>query len=389
MRVALVALAIQAGASGATTRLPTATSATEAIGNPSPVSTDTTWYVTNRARQGGRLVREFADSLEYGFVVRRFREPGVPDPGMHFVERIDAERVDSARLDREEFVKRIRALDSAAARSGTGAILYVHGYAVSHGRGIIQGSEIAHRGDHSGPIVVFSWPAHASLVSWPSRSALLTRAYRDDRAAAMASAQAFRAAVSTLQSALRPGSLTIVGHSLGAQLVAEALATPGSLRDSLTATPLSALVFFAPDIGTRRLGDTLATALTPLADRRVVYASDRDWLLSVSRLMNRTPRAGRASAARGLTPSGFEVVDITLGRRTSSPLLKIVEPRHAMRFASAALYDFFGVVRGVPAACRSILGIATRDSDGTWRLSGGPLPAGPAASPPAETRCGG
>lgn len=352
------------------------------------VTWDTTWYVTNRARRNGELARVHADSLEFGLVVSRFREPRRPGPAGHLDEDVNGEIVDSARLTREEFSARLRALDSAGAAHGTGTIVYVHGYAVSFARAISQGAEIQHRGRHPGPFVVFSWPAHGSVAAWPSPSAPLTRAYRDDSVSAAASVAAFRRAMSDVQRAIRARSLTVVGHSLGAQLAAEAFAAPGPHRAALDANPLAALVLYAPDVGVARLGDTLAPALATVAARRVVYASDGDWLMHLSRLLNGgVPRAGRASVARALASDNFEVIDVTDGRRAAGPFLRWVEPGHAMRYATSALYDFYLVVRGVPAPCRDTLGLATRGADGTWRLSDTRVPPLPGAMTALPAAC--
>lgn len=347
-------------------------------------SFDTTWYVSARGRHDGRSVRVLADSLEYGFFVTRFREPAGTPPGSRYLERFDAVRVDSARLAAADFLARIRAADSAAAGRGEGTVVYVHGFAVSFGRALTQGAEIAHRGSFRGPMIVFAWPAHTAMATWPVPGAILTRAYRQDSASAAASNDAFRVALDEVRAAVRPAALTVVGHSLGAQLVSESLVEPSDLREALEAGPLGALVLFAPDIAAARFRDTLAVALEPVANRRVVYASGRDWILGISQIVNHGPRVGRAAAARALAAEDVEVVDATKGLRADGGLRKIFEPRHAMRWSSSALYDFFAVVRGLPAACRTLGGVAERESDGTWQLTNAPIPSG---IPPAAESC--
>jgi pimeloyl-ACP methyl ester carboxylesterase len=335
---------------------------------------DTTWYVTNRSRINGELGRGFADSLEFGLVVTRYRERVGPESDGRFLEEISGDHVDSARFSADEFVSRLRARSSASGAGGGGTIVYVHGYAVSFGRAIRQGAEIGHRGTHGGPMVVFAWPAHTGLMTWPSASALVTRAYRDDSASASSSHGAFRDGIAVLLRAVRPGSVSIVGHSLGARLVAEAFAAPSVLHDTLKSSPLGALVLYAPDINLARFKDSLAAALKPVAARRVVYASDDDFMMDMSRIVNRSARAGEATQARVLTSLGFEVVDVSRGRRANGTLRKMFEPGHAMRLASAALYDFFGMIRGVSEECRGAAGLAQRSEDGSWALSDAPIP---------------
>jgi predicted alpha/beta hydrolase family esterase len=348
---------------------------------PADTSADTTYYVTNRARHEGRLDRTRGDSLEFGLIVTRF----FGRPGEQAADPISGplsfRQDDSVRLSREDFHARLRAADSRAEAVGEGAQLYVHGYGTSFRRGVAQGAEIAHRGRFAGPIVVFSWPAHRAFVSWPSLGALLSGVYRDDARSAAESEESFRAALGAVLGATRRRALTVVGHSLGAQLIAEALRVPSPLRDTLILAPLHALVFFAPDISAERFRDSIAAPMAALADRRVVYASGSDRVLGLSRLVNHSSRAGQTGGARLLAAADVEVVDVTDGRRTRSAMRALFDPRHAMRSAESALYDFFGVVRGVSADCRATAGIAVRAGERRWRLTHAPIPAHPFACP--------
>jgi esterase/lipase superfamily enzyme len=345
------------------------------VAMPADTSADTTWYVTNRARRSGRLDRERGDSLEFGFIVTRFLARSEASPASRFTESLASLQIDSVRLARSDFLARLRASDAQAQAAGEGAILYVHGYATSFRRGLAQGAEIAHRGRFAGPMIVFSWPAHRGFASWPTFGTLLSGAYRDDSVSAARSEESFRAALTAVLGATRPSALTVVGHSLGAQLVAEALHGTSPLHDTLAAAPIHALVFFAPDIATDRLRDSLATPLAALASRRIVYASAADHMLTISRLVNHSSRAGQASGARALATADLEVVDVTDGRRTMTIARHVFDPHHAMRFASSALFDFFGVVRGIPAECRAAEGIAVRASERRWQLTHAPIPA--------------
>jgi esterase/lipase superfamily enzyme len=341
---------------------------------PSDTTVDTTFYVTNRARQAGRLDRARGDSLEFGLVVTRF----VGRPGATLADRLTeslmARQEDSVQLTRAEFQDRIRSADARAAALGEGAVVYVHGFATSFRRGIAQAAEIAHRGQFGGPMVVFSWPAHRAFASWPTFGAILTGVYRDDARVATESADSFRAALGVIVAATRPRSLTVVGHSLGAQLVAEALHVPSPLHDTLAASPIRALVFFAPDVAAERFRDSLATPIAALATRRVVYASRADRMLTISRLVNHSARAGQAGGERVLAAADIEIVDVTDGRRTTSFARSLFDPKHAMRFASSALFDFFGVVRGLDPECRASEGIAVRAGERNWRLTHARIP---------------
>lgn len=357
------------GPAGATPRVAAAAFAVPARAD---TTADTTWYITNRVRRAGRMTRTPTDSLEFGYVVTRFEEtPGVT-VAERLLERVRSQRTDSVALPRAEFVRRVAAADARAAARNEGAVLYVHGFATSFGRAISQSAETAHRGEYAGPFILFAWPAHTVLATWPTPRMLISHAYRDDSASAAHSAAAFRAALAVVREAVRPGALTVVGHSLGAQLVSEALRVPSAERDALTRQPLRAIALFAPDVGALWFRDSVAPAIAPLAGRRIVYASSTDRMLELSRWLNHTPRLGQVAAARFLADAGVEFVDVTRAERASSIWPDL---HHAMRASGGALFDlFYDVVRGEPASCRTATGLAARDTTGVWRLQRSPVP---------------
>jgi hypothetical protein len=67
-------------------------------------------------------------------------------------------------------------------------------------------------------------------------------------------------------------------------------------------------------------------------------------------------------------------VDVTSGVRSDGFWRSFVDPHHGMRFAGSALYDFFGVIRGIPASCRATSGVAVLTGGRVWRLTKAPIP---------------
>lgn len=356
--------------------------AARAVKPPSSVTTaDTTFYITNRARKRGVLQREFADSLEFGVIVSKVITGTSRAPLDQLIGRVTIRAADSAQLSREEFRQRLHVADSATGET----VMYVHGYATSFARGMIQTTEIAHRGSHSGAYVLFSWPAHRAIATWPTFGALISRAYRDDSVSAHKSAGALLEALDVIRGATPSKAVTLVGHSMGAQLVAEALRSDSVARETLTAAPLRAIVFFAPDIAATRFRDSLAAPLAPLAARRVVYVSSHDKMLALSRLLHRAPRAGQTSGGLLLASADVEVVDVSGGRRAVSGVRRIVDTFHAMRYSGTALYDFFGVAAGNRADCRPTEGLMSRAGERLWTLTNAELPAAAPACPLVAT----
>ncbi len=354
--------------------LPQASPAVKSAREKPDTTRDTTYYITNRERKAGRLGRIVGDSLEFGLIVTQFIDRAGLTPAERLLASVKATQIDSVRFSRTEFLNRLIAANQRGTAIEEGTILYVHGYATSFRRGVAQGAEIAHRGEFRGLTIVFAWPAHTALATWPSAYAIISRAYRQDSVVAARSHDAFRAALDAVLDVTPARTLTVVGHSLGAQLVAEALHTPSSVRDSLAAAPLRALVFFAPDISAERFRDSLAAPMASIASRRVLYASTQDRMLTISRLVNHSARAGQKGGERMLTGSDIEIVDVTKGRRAEGGLKALMDMKHAMRYAGSALYDFFGVVRGLPAECRIREGIIERSSANSWKLTNAPIP---------------
>lgn len=364
-------------ANGSTGTLTAVRSEVPAVPSVSPrpdTTIDTTFYITNRSRHGGAFDRAAAQSLEFGFVISRFIEQAPKSLSDRLLEKLSSQITDTVRLTRDQFVAQLRAAGQhpLASTSGGGPVVYVHGYATSFGRGVSQAAEIAHRGRAPNPFVVFSWPAHKVFAVWPSVHALVSRGYRQDSASAAHSGSAFLDALNVVFAAAPSPSVTVIGHSMGAQIVAEALSAPSSVRDSLKAAPLYALVLFAADISAERFRDSLAAPLALVAERRVMYASAADRLLAISHLVNHGKRAGQVGA--GGHPADFEYVDVTNGRLSSGGVRGFFDPHHAMRYAGSALYDFFEVLRGLPAGCRVTEGIADRATDGSWRLTRAAIP---------------
>ncbi len=251
-----------------------------------PAITDTVWYVSARARDAGRDTRRLADSLEYGMVVSRVRSNG--DPLTHSVNTI---AVDSVRLSARAFTAAIR----ARVRGSVGdslAVLMVHGFGTSLHEAWDYATQAHVRSRSQATWVVFCWPSNGSGVVWRRPDQILTRAYREDSAAAFASRASFSSATQELLAAIGGAHLLVVSHSMGAQLVGETIATDRELRAALAADPLRALAFFAPDVNAAHFNDVVLPAVAPFARRVVVYVASDDRMLALSRAINSSERAG-------------------------------------------------------------------------------------------------
>lgn len=324
---------------------------------------DTVWYVSTRARVEKRDSHQFADSMEFGYVLHSHL--GTSDP---FAGTLDVVLEDSVRVSATEFIAGVR-----AATFGNGArdvaSLYVHGFGTSLHECWEYASESRIRSRSGAPWVAFCWPSNGSGVARPVRGAIFSSAYVSDSAAAAASQPGFVRAVELTLEAVPAAQLMLVAHSLGAQLLGDALSAPTNLRAHLTSHPARAIVFAAPDVEVNRFADELVPALQPLTERLVVYISGRDRMLALSRARSGTVRAGASPRIPRLRPR-LETVDATGGLVAENGFQQLFGTHHALRRASSVIFDLVHVVGARRhAECRTLLGTAAPRPDGVWQLS--------------------
>lgn len=321
---------------------------------------DTVWYATARQRDGNRLAYGFADSLEYGFY--RVATRGNIDA---MRAALDMRVIDSGRLSSAAF---LAAVAAPSPDTNNVVVLSVHGYKTNHSKAIRDAAESARRSASNARWVAFSWPSAGRAVNWTQAGGFITGAYRHDSIAAARSRPAFVRLTNALHATVGGRRLVIVTHSLGAQIASEALANDSTVRARLTADPLRAIGFFAPDVSADRFVDSLMPRLQSEASRIALYASQNDLMLQISRLVNRGQRAGLLGLVPVVTDR-LETIDVTNGISSENFWGRSFGPHHAMRRESGALHDFFEVV--VPGAnpqCRVIRGSALQRSDSSWRL---------------------
>ncbi|MDQ8155312.1 MAG: alpha/beta hydrolase, partial [Gemmatimonadota bacterium] len=168
----------------------------------------------------------------------------------------------------------------------------------------------------------------------------------------------------------------LVAHSMGTRVAMDALFADSANAARFATRPLRALGIFSPDIGADRFRAEFAPRLPMIAHRVALYGASTDYLLGASAMLNRERRAAGITR-RGAALHGIELVDATRGARAEPALLTWLGPRHAVRWASAALADFFSiVVADAPPACRVTVGTADTEGDGRWRLRRRTMPGG-------------
>lgn len=336
---------------------------------PSPATlpagtTDTIWYISARGRDGRRERTRPAQVLAYGFVVFDRGGRGVPPGGSP-----PSTVIDSVQLTEEAFGQAIAERLRATPAPDDYAVLYVHGFGTSLREAWTHTATARHRAGARAPWIVFCWPSRGSGIGPPRRGALLTSAYHDDSAAAAASIPSFVTATRRLLAGLPPAQTVLLAHSLGGQLLGEGLTSDDSLQRTLRAAPLRAIAFIAPDVEASRFADSLVPALRPLTQRLVLYASERDRVLRVSRQIHGSDRAGRRNA-QPLLRAGLETIDASNARTSEGWFTRRFGTHHSVKRASGILFDLgFVVGRQRSPMCRLTLGTGSSTPDGEWRLA--------------------
>ncbi len=325
-----------------------------------PAQIDTVWYATARQRDNERLAYTFADSVEYGFY-RVATRAGIDAMSADLRLRI----IDSARLTSTAF---LAAIAAPSPDTNGVVVLSVHGYKTSHSKAIRDVAESYRRSGSRARWVAFSWPSTGRAVNWTQAGGFITGAYREDSVAATKSRPAFVRLATAVHATIGGNRMVVVTHSLGAQIVSEALAADSVLRERLTASPLRAIGFFEPDVPAARFATYSVPRIRPLAKRMVLYASQNDLMLQISRVVNRSERAGLVRGAAVLA-DGLEIIDATNGLSSENFIRRSFGTHHSMRRESGALHDFFDiVVTGARPECRVLRGTAEQRSDSSWRL---------------------
>jgi len=338
---------------------------------PAVLPTDSVWVFTNRARVGSewQQARGPLTHLVRGFQVTPIR----PDPVPYEV-RLSVRATHERALSQNAMLEALR----AELAHGDGAmVLHVHGYATSLDEATEEAAEMRQRGAFTGPMAVFAWPAHSVGVTWPAPGKVFTNAYWQDARAATESADDLAHLLLTLVGTVGAERIVVSAHSMGNQLLAQALSHP-DVRVALSHAPLRAIVFASPDVDREQFRDEVVPAAEPLARRRVLYGARDDHMLRMSALVhNGRHRAGLLDQAF-IWPATLEVVDITEGRVAAPWFGAWFDTNHALRRHGTALTDLFTIVAGnAPAAMRCALGFMAPDASGAWQALDAPLPARP------------
>ena len=280
-------------------------------------------YVTNRVRKtDASLANQFPEftyertqELTFGSAVIRVPENHkfghIEKPelkwyeGMPVLEEEDRTRhftmPDLRVLTKEEFLNRISTNQTSS------ALLFVHGFNTGFRDALEELAQIAFDTNYSGVAIAFAWPSRGAIdVEVQPVEALV--AYNYDRESAKYSQDSFLEVLRLLRTSAHVSKLYVIAHSMGNQLVINAIdqASCGGERLSITE-----MVLAAPDVDWD-LFKLSGYRLMAAASGITLYASAADKALAFSVKWNGQSRAGFIpEPGRPFIFPGILTIDVT------------------------------------------------------------------------------
>lgn len=274
------------------------------LAQPDPQAS-TIWVGTTRARDPA-TGEAFGFARSHALRLARF---DVATPAAHETGMLDLPKtgipadprtqfmISQARIDmpRASFLSGLR----AALRAQDGeAVVFVHGFNNNFAEGLYRSAQLATDFDLPGVLVHYSWP---------SRSNVLGYAY--DRDSVLFARDGLVDLLGDLQAA-GARKILLIGHSLGAELVMEALRQAAIAQKQALFSDISGVVLISPDIAVDVFA-TQADAIGPLPQPFVIFTSERDRALRLSaRLTGQSDRLGNLQSAAPLAPYRVTLVDV-------------------------------------------------------------------------------
>ncbi|HVX78744.1 MAG TPA: alpha/beta fold hydrolase [Bradyrhizobium sp.] len=232
---------------------------------------DSNVYDSSRAR--GINYAEFKISLPPSHQPGRIEWPaGAVDPAHDFAT------VEQEVLDRDTFYKRIG--HGGDSRLPVNAGIFVHGFNNNFQESLYRLAQLAADSDVKGVPILFAWPSEAKLGGYFADKDAVTFS-RDQLADLLVTV--------TRDSAI--GKVTLLGHSMGGWLTAEALRQLRLTRHDAALRRLT-VVLAAPDIDADVFKSQMEV-IGPLSPPMTILVSRQDLALALSsRLANNRPRIG-------------------------------------------------------------------------------------------------
>lgn len=200
--------------------------------------------------------------------------------------------------DAPSFTSDLATALQARARGDRDAVIFVHGFNNTFAEGLYRLAQLSHD---------LELPGVAVHYSWPSRGAALGYVY--DRDSAQFSRDGLEALISQAQAA-GAENIVLVAHSMGSNLVMEALRQMAIRGNRGTLARVGGVILISPDIDVD-VFRMQARAIGTLPQPFLIFGSDRDQLLNLSaRLSGEPERLGNLSDVSRLADLDVTYLDV-------------------------------------------------------------------------------
>jgi esterase/lipase superfamily enzyme len=194
-------------------------------------------------------------------------------------------------LSREDFVSTIQESEPH------GAMVFVHGFNTTFDEAIFRTAQLAYDTHFPGVPIAFCWPSKGEFID-----------YDYDRESALFSRDAFLELLHLIRVDASIDKLYVIAHSMGNQIVVDALA---HAQDAGLNLKLSELIMAAPDVDSD-VFKSLINRLVIGANGLTLYASAADRAMLASRIKaGGVYRAGDVPPDGPITAKGMETIDAT------------------------------------------------------------------------------
>lgn len=175
-------------------------------------------------------------------------------------------------------------------------LLYIHGYNQSFSDAVFKAAQIAFDANFGGAVMAFSWPSAGNLFK-----------YDKDRESAEFATPHLAEVLQFLTEQVGKKSVYVVAHSMGNQLLVNALQQAALSKAKLN---LTELVMAAPDIDTN-VFRSKADHIRAIASNITMYASSADKALLASGTKSFGTRLGYVGSSGPNLFAGIETIDVT------------------------------------------------------------------------------
>jgi esterase/lipase superfamily enzyme len=208
----------------------------------------------------------------------------------------------AAATDADDFrIKALKPLDRATfvgdLQAGPDSVLlFVHGYNVKFADAVFKAAQIAYDANFPGSVLVFSWPSAGEVIM-----------YDQDQTNAQAAVPHLAEIFRLLSTEIGRKNVYIVAHSMGNQLLVNALVQTALSNAAIT---VSELVMAAPDVPLNVFRSEF-DRIRSVATNITLYASAADKALLVSMEKSQMPRLGFVGSTGPNIFPGIDTIDVT------------------------------------------------------------------------------